>query len=127
MGLTHNLTQNRKKSGGANGRNSAEKDILPETFGLESTRNACIQLLRAATDQKAGGSNPSRRARKTADSEVNIPNGTLCEAGVTSTAIGPSERNQTISSLGPIAFICIRDISDPAMIRRIDMLSYLIC
>ena len=37
--------------------------MLPDTIGLESTRNAYFLPLRAATDQKAGGSNPSRRAK----------------------------------------------------------------
>ena len=37
--------------------------MLPDSIGLESTENACILSLRAATDQKAGGSNPSRRAK----------------------------------------------------------------
>ena len=37
--------------------------MLSDAIGSESTRNACISPLRAATDQKAGGSNPSRRAK----------------------------------------------------------------
>ena len=37
--------------------------MLLDTISLKSTRNACFSLLRAATDQKAGGSNPSRRAK----------------------------------------------------------------
>ena len=37
--------------------------MLPDAIGLESTENACFPSLRAATDQKAGGSNPSRRAK----------------------------------------------------------------
>ena len=61
--MTHNLTQNRKNSRGADGRKRAGEDMLPDAIGSESTRNACIQPLRAATDQKAGGSNPSRRAK----------------------------------------------------------------
>ena len=61
--LTHNLTQNRKNSGGTNGQKSGGKDVLPDTIGLESAINACFPALRAATDQKAGGSNPSRRAK----------------------------------------------------------------
>ena len=37
--------------------------MFPDTIGPESTENACFPPLRAATDQKAGGSNPSRRAK----------------------------------------------------------------
>ena len=57
------LTQNRKKLGGTSGRKRADKDILPNAIRLESTGDACILPLRATIDQKAGGSNSSRRAK----------------------------------------------------------------
>ena len=61
--LTHNLTQNRKNPCGISGRKRAGKDMLLDAIASKSTRNVCIPSLRAATDQKAGGSNPSRRAK----------------------------------------------------------------
>ena len=70
-GLTHNLTQNGKNSGGISGRKRAGKDMPLDKIGPESIGNLYPLPLRAATDQKAGGSNPSRRARKTADSAKN--------------------------------------------------------
>ncbi len=66
--MTHNLTQNRKATSGTGGPESARKHMLLDIIGLESARSAYFQPLRAATDQKAGGSNPLRRTRKTADS-----------------------------------------------------------
>ena len=62
--MTHNLTQNGKNPGGISGRKRAGKDMPLDKIGPESIGNLYPLPLRAATDQKAGGSNPSRRARK---------------------------------------------------------------
>ena len=37
--------------------------------GAESAEDGCLEVLSEATDQKAGGSNPSRRTKKLLDSE----------------------------------------------------------
>ncbi len=61
--MTHNLTQNRKTTVGTDGLESARKHTLLDIIGSESTRNIYFAPLRAATDQKAGDSNPLRRTK----------------------------------------------------------------
>ena len=59
VALTHNLTQNRKNSGGVNGLYRAKNDMFLDTIRSESTGNVCFPALSAAHNPEVAGSSPA--------------------------------------------------------------------
>ena len=59
--MTQTPTQTTQKMDGNNGGNTSKDHLGPVPTALESGRNRCLETVRATTDQKAGGSNPSGR------------------------------------------------------------------